>query len=864
MENSSVKNLDLKVLCVDDELAILEIYQDLVLQAGFTPILMQDPTAAIDAFKTDLSSIVMVISDYRMPQMNGFELRAALMAAGGAMVPFVIVSGFIDKDMALTALDLRISSFIDKPAGEQDFCERIAKEATPRVEVIREGQALAGIFVEEGLSILDEMEPVLLSLEHDRTNAEAINAIFRGAHTLKGSSGCLDSDVITRYVHKYEDIISGLKKSQITLTDEIYEILLKGFDRIKGLVASVATKSLHTYNLNEILPELSLNSGSSGTDAAKPGERAAVSPAGAAKGDAHKTKAKDSIAVPINMLDELSGYSGEITVIRNMVNKIVRSLEAQYVGNREFTSLGELLDEMHKINSTIQVRITDLRKVPLAAVFKPIPRTIRDLSRDLGKSIVLGIEGEALRVDNSLAAVCSNSLVHLVRNSADHGVELPAERLAAGKPESGSVHIKCFEANDHVNISIADDGRGIDYLKIKAKALEKGLFTADQLASMNEQQALGIIFASGFSTAAKVTDVSGRGVGMDMVKSSVEAVGGQINIESKPGHGSTFTLRLPIPKSVLIINSLVVESAKHCFAVPQDSILRVLRIEHEQYHQMVQNAATGIVLRRDDTIYPLVDLKDVLQLPSPPLDAAPATGIVEILILRAGALLFALRVDGILDSEEIVVKRLQSCFNPENVYAGATFMGDGSVGLILDVVGLAVLAGVTPSASEQAVMAHESQQSKIDQEIPIVTRDYLLFSFGAKTLFGAPLDQVFRLEELDPKKVQMSGAKRVIIYRDCAMPIYSIEKLLKLAAPDNGTKDLAKERIAVIVARNNEGYVGFEVSKVIDIASSGEKVSDAIRDRIGVAGNAFINERSVTILDLPAVLKYSMTSESVA
>jgi len=451
-----------------------------------------------------------------------------------------------------------------------------------------------------------------------------------------------------------------------------------------------------------------------------------------------------------------------------------------------------------------------------------------------------------------------------VRNSADHGVELPAERLAAGKPESGSVHIKCFEANDHVNISIADDGRGIDYLKIKAKALEKGLFTADQLASMNEQQALGIIFASGFSTAAKVTDVSGRGVGMDMVKSSVEAVGGQINIESKPGHGSTFTLRLPIPKSVLIINSLVVESAKHCFAVPQDSILRVLRIEHEQYHQMVQNAATGIVLRRDDTIYPLVDLKDVLQLPSPPLDAAPATGIVEILILRAGALLFALRVDGILDSEEIVVKRLQSCFNPENVYAGATFMGDGSVGLILDVVGLAVLAGVTPSASEQAVMAHESQQSKIDQEIPIVTRDYLLFSFGAKTLFGAPLDQVFRLEELDPKKVQMSGAKRVIIYRDCAMPIYSIEKLLKLAAPDNGTKDLEKERIAVIVARNNEGYVGFEVSKVIDIASSGEKVSDAIRDRIGVAGNAFINERSVTILDLPAVLKYSMTSESVA
>ena len=859
-----MQNMDLKILCIDDELDILEIYGDQVRSAGFTPILFQDPNLAVEAFKNDLRSIALVISDYRMPQMNGFELRAALMAVGGAAVPFVVISGFVDKEMALKALDLRIAAFIDKPTNQAEFTERVLKEAAARIEVIRESQALSGIFVEEAIAILDEIEPVLLSLEHDRANPDAINAIFRGAHTLKGSSGCLDSDVITKYVHKYEDIISGLKKGQLTLTDEIYEILFKGLDRIKGMVGSIATKSLHTYKLEDILPEVTLRSGGPHLDAAKTEERATVSPGAAGKVDAHKVKAKDSIAVPINMLDELSGYSGEITVIRNMVNKIVRSLEAQYLGNREIISLGELLDEMHKINSTIQLRITDLRKVPLAAVLKPIPRTIRDLSRDLSKSIVLGIDGDTLRVDSSIAAVCSNSLVHLVRNSADHGIELPAERLAAGKPEAGNVQIKCFEANDHVHISIADDGRGIDYLKIRAKALEKGLFTAEQLGGMSEQQTLGIIFASGFSTAAKVTDVSGRGVGMDMVKSSVEAVGGQIDIESKPGYGSTFTMRLPIPKSVLIINSLVVEAANQCFAVPQDAILRVLRMDRAQYQTMVQNAATGVVLRRDDTIYPLISLKDVLGLAKPALAEVAENDVVEILILRAGALLFALQVDGILDSEEIVVKRLQTCFNPQGVYAGATFMGDGSVGLILDVIAVAMLAGVTPSASEQAVVAHESRQAQIAQEVPVVLRDYLLFSFGSKTLFGAPLDQVFRLEEIDPIKVKRSGARRVVIYRDCAMPIYSIEHLLKLTQPESSAALPPKESISVIVTRNKDSYVGFEVSKVVDIASTNQEISSEIRDRVGVAGNAFINEHSVTILDLPAVLKCSLTTGSAA
>ena len=544
-------NFDLKILCVDDEPSILALYESTIKEDGFTPILCSDPLQAVNIYKEQQSSILLVISDYQMPQMTGFEFRKAVMVEDQS-IPFIVVSSYVSKDMALAALNLKIEAFYDKPVLDADLSKIIEKYAKSRMELIRESQVLESVFIEEASTILDEMDSVLLALDHDRSSQEKINLIFRGAHTIKGSSGVLSSDVITRYVHKYEDIISAVKKGQTEFTDSIYEILLKGYDRIKELVSAAGEKKLANYRLDALLPELEVDKNST----KKEGPKKTDTPAAQTVAAGPVQKAKDTISVPISMLEQLSSCSGEITVIRNMVNKLVKGLELQYVGNRDIQNLGELLEEMHKINGTIQTHITDLRKVPLTGVLKPIPRIIRDLAKDLNKSIDLVIEGDKLRVDNALATVCSNSLVHLVRNSADHGIESLAVRRELGKPESGTINIKCKEVGEEVQISIQDDGKGIDPKMIRNKAIEKGIHTAQQLSEMNEQQILGIIFASGFSTAAKVTDVSGRGVGMDMVRSSVEAVGGQIHIESKPGKGSTFLLKLPIPKSVLIITAL--------------------------------------------------------------------------------------------------------------------------------------------------------------------------------------------------------------------------------------------------------------------------------------------------------------------
>ena len=852
-------NLDLKILCIDDEPDILEIYGQVVTSAGFTPILCTSPVDAEQRFRDEIGVIALVISDMQMPLKSGLEFRAAILPEGLA-VPFLVVSSFITKELALQAIDLKIDGFFDKPLSDLDLVGLIEKFAKPRLESIRESQMIEAIFLEEATDIIDEMDSVLLALDHERSSVEQLNLIFRGIHTIKGSSGVLPSPIVTRYAHRYEDIISSLKKGELEFTDPVYEILLKGFDRIKELIAAAKAKTLRTYRLEDILKDLELHP-VAGASAGVTQQQGAKEPPQAAA----QQKPKDSISVPIEILEKLSGCSGEITVIRNMVNKLVRSIAQQNPGSSDVQNLGELLDEMHKVNGTVQTYITDLRKVPISNVLRTVPRIVRDLSKDLKKPLALKVEGEKLRIDNSLAHVLSNSLVHLLRNSADHGIEDPATRKALGKPETGSVIMDCREVGEEILITIKDDGRGIDPEKIRAKALEKGLYTAAQLGEMSPSQTLAIIFASGFSTAAKVSDVSGRGVGMDMVKTSVEAVGGNITIDSQVGRGSTFTLRLPVPRSVLIITSLIVECAGRVFALPQDSIQRVMRIDLALAPDVLQMASLGKTLRLGELIFPLVSLRSILSLDLPVsqnLDTASATSnsdILSVLILKTENLEYALLVDRIHDSEEIVVKRMNSCFNPTAAFAGATFMGDGSVGLILDVAGIAKLANLdsskTAGAADVDTASHADSAANIKPE---KLQNFLLFRLKGKALFGVPLGQVFRLEELDSAKIKRSGAERVIIYRDSVMPLLAFDRLLNLASAkdelDHDKPGPIRLRIPTIVAKGADGYFGLEVESVIDIAETEAEVSPAIRDRKGIVGNTFIREHNVTIVDLEKVL----------
>ena len=853
---------EFKIVCLYDERDIVDLYEAYILKYGFSPVKFLDPRKALEYIKNEMDSIILIICDYNMDIMTGFEFRKLLLELK-VQIPFVIISAYITTKMALEGVELKISAFLEKPINEKSIIETIEKYSQDRLEFLQEMQSLENTFLEEAHGILDDVEQGLLSLEADKDNLDVLKLIARNVHTLKGSSGFLSVNTVTKYVHSYEDIVSGLQKGELQFNEQISALLFLGFDRIKELIQSIPLKTLKNYNLNSLLPELNLKPEvtaqknepetnlKDSNSVSKTSKENALT-----QKNTQKSTVKDTLSVPVSMLDELSYSSGEITVLRNMVNKIVRSLEVQYINNKDVQNLGELLEEMHKINGTIQTRIVDLRKVPLSHCLKSIPRMVHDLCRSLGKKVELDLLGETLRVDNSLVSVCNHSLVHLIRNSIDHGIEMPEDRKRAGKNESGKVFIHCSEERDEIRIKIRDDGHGINYLKIKSKALEKELFTEAQLDKMSETQILDIIFSSGFSTAAQVTDVSGRGVGMDMVKSSVEAVGGQIQIETKVGLGTTFTLKLPIPKSVLIINSLLVEAGERCFAIPQDSIIHILRLEQDQTKEAIYQIATGMILKWADTIYPLLYLNSILTQKNHIDQEILYSRDLEILIVRSDDLVYALLVDSILDSEEIVVKMLEPYLNYAGIYTGATFMGDGTIGLILDLKGIAKLGGIHGEiAFAKEEKMNQAQINAFKNKESSDFENYLLFYLGNQTLYGTPLSQVFRLEEFNSSQIKYSGSQEVAIYREKLMSIYSLNSILNIPIELENSNHGEEDKIPLVVIQGKKGTIGLKVSQVLDIMENEEEISDAIRDRIGIMGNTFMRGQIVTILDLPAVLE---------
>ena len=397
---------------------------------------------------------------------------------------------------------------------------------------------------------------------------------------------------------------------------------------------------------------------------------------------------------------------------------------------------------MHKINGKMQSRITDLRKVPMQNVYRPLPRLIRDINQNLGKDIKLNLTGSDLKVDTSLAQVMNNSLVHIIRNCADHGIESNEERAASGKSPNGTIKIEAKESGEFVFLDISDDGKGINPDVIGSKAMEKGLVTDDDLQRMGRKKILSLILAPGFSTAEAVTEYSGRGVGMDMVQSSVNAIGGRIDIDSESGKGSQFSFRLPIPRSVLIINSLLVSVRSRIFNIPQDNIARLIRLDEEKKKTMLRKAQNTDVLDLEGSLLPLVRLEEVLFTGEgeEPAEVSPEEhGELCIVVVKSETINYGLIVDSIEDAEEIVVKPLARHLNKHKIFSGATFAGDGKVGLILDVDGI---AEKTRIADESAAAGDDSAQAE-DQTRQ--TRDYLMFTLDSRGQYATPLQQVFRL-----------------------------------------------------------------------------------------------------------------------
>jgi two-component system chemotaxis sensor kinase CheA len=570
-------------------------------------------------------------------------------------------------------------------------------------------------------------------------------------------------------------------------------------------------------------------------------------PAASLTGDAEPLTAPDgsavydaSVRIHVELLDKLMTIAGEIVLARNQILQY-----SQQHGNPSFQNTCR---QLNLITTELQEHVMKTRLQPIGNVWNRFPRLVRDSASACGKKVRLETEGSETELDKTLIEAIRDPLTHLVRNAIDHGIEPPERRRAARKSEEGCVRLRAYHEGGQVNVEIGDDGGGIDPERIKHRAVEQRLITAEQAARMGTHTLLGLIFLPGFSTAPAVTTLSGRGVGMDVVKTNIEKIGGSVDVHSTVGRGTTVRIRIPL--TLAIIKVLVVTSAGDRYAVPQVSIVELVRVEGEKARKGIQRVHGALVYRYRDRLLPLVNLNQVLKVEA---DRTGEDDAVNIVVLQAADRQFGLVVDRINDTQEIVVKPLWKHLKSLACFAGATVMGDGKVALILDVFGLAQRAGAVSDLQGWAVAETQPAAAR-----PAERPSVLLVEGRNRGRMAIPLSKVARLEEFPRARVEWVADRRVVQYGGQIMPLLDVDTVLGSAshpAPRPGA-ELSEdtEAVQVVVYAQQERPVGLIVERILDIVERDSDVQGP-SSRPGVECTAVIQGQVTEMLDVPALIR---------
>ena len=531
--------------------------------------------------------------------------------------------------------------------------------------------------------------------------------------------------------------------------------------------------------------------------------------------------ADQSIRVDVDLLDKLMNLVGELVLTRNQLIRAIGS-----VADPGMTRTGQRLN---LITSELQESVMKTRMQAIDHLWSKLPRVVRDLSSTFGKQIRLAQEGKETELDRSLLEAVKDPLTHLVRNAVDHGIETPDERAAAGKTPEGTLTLRAYHEGGHVIVEVRDDGAGIDPDKIARIAVEKGLVSRDQLSAMDRREVLALVFRPGFSTARAVTNVSGRGVGMDVVKTNIERIGGAVDVDSIVGQGTTW--RLTIPLTLAIIQALTIECGDQRYVIPQVAVHELVYLDG-QSGRVVEHAMDAPVYRLRGKLLPLVYLDDTLGLAR----EGAHDKDVYVAVLQAEGKRFGLVVDRVLNTEEVVVKPLTSRFKDIGVYAGATLLGDGRVALILDVASLARRAHLAAGA--------ERTDTDTTQRRGTGNGDRLLIAGVGDRRVAIPLDMVTRLEEFPVERIERTGSREVVQYRDQILPVLRLSHMLGAYETEPGPT------VPVVVYTENGRSVALAVEKILDIVEEGLDNSRRDFGDDGLLGSAVIQQRVTELLDV--------------
>lgn len=709
-------------------------------------------------------------------------------------------------------------------------------------------------FLVESHENLDQLDRDLVELEQQPDSRERLSSIFRTIHTIKGTSGFLAFNRLEQLTHVGETLLSRLRDGDLAMPPPIAEALLSMVDTVRALLDAIERTSRDTDPAVEIAPVVAVleellaapaaDSETPDAAAQEPVVSPAVSSAAAevpapvevleesAEPVERRAVVEASVRVDVDLLDGLVDLVGELVLTRNQL--LQRSLSSEDI---ELVRASQRLD---LVASELQESVMQTRMQPIGQVWSKLPRVVRDLSHQLGREVELVMDGHDTELDRSLLEAVKDPLTHLVRNSLDHGIERPEVRVAAGKPAKGTLSLRAYHESGQVVVEIADDGAGIDPQRIGAVAVERGVVTRDQLARMDTREVLGLIFRPGFSTAAAVSNISGRGVGMDVVRTNIERIGGSVDVSSELGRGTTTRVRIPL--TLAIIPALVVGEGEERYAIPQANLVELVRIEGDDLRRQVENLAGAPVLRLRGKLLPLVSLAEALGGPRQESDA------LTVVVLQSDDVRFGLCVSTVHDTQEIVVKPIGRQLKALAMYAGATIMGDGRVALILDVAGIASTSGVgaaQPDTGDGRAGLRDDRTSLLVLEVADGQRAAL------------PLAAVARLEEFAHDRIERSGMTEVVQYRDGILPLVRLATAIGL--PD--TSDRGKQ-VSVVVHEPHDGErgaVGIVIDRVLDVVEVAVTAS-AVGRRAGVSGSAVVQDRVTDLVDLDEVVARSGVS----
>ncbi|MBD2445775.1 chemotaxis protein CheW [Nostoc sp. FACHB-152] len=742
-------------------------------------------------------------------------------------------------------------------------------------------------FLVESYESLDQIEKSIIELEKTSNNQAALDQIYRSLHTLKGNCGFLPFPKLESLAHAGESLLSYLRDKiggaidgNFKLTPQIISTLLQTVDTIRQVLFQIKTTKhegeddyypliqaltqlQETPQIVEIYP----------SPVQQPSELAEVS---------LTTSESAYIRVNVSLLDQVMNLVGELVLVRNQV--------IGWSDKFKDTTFAASCQRLSLITTGLQEGIMKTRLQPISTIWQKFPRVIRDLAIANGKQVQVEMQGADIELDKSIIEGIKDPLTHLVRNCIDHGIELPTERTARGKSTTGKIFLKAFHENGKVNIEIGDDGQGLSPTQLKRRAQQLGLISPGQAEIMSDTEAINLIFLPGFSTTEQVTNLSGRGVGMAIVKSNIDKINGNIEIDNQPGKGTTFKLKIPL--TLTIIPALIVTSGGDRYAIPQASLQELVRLEPEQALKNIEVYYDVPVYRLREQLIPLLYLNQILQ-PSDTPDGAKLTpnltpqphslvgngekskplsskerglergfsdtvksqpnmhisadtpNALNLVIIQADNYQFGLVVDTIEDIEEIVVKPLGKQLKSLSLFAGATIMGDGKVALIMDVVSLARLAQLNEKQQLLSSMsgANITQEDSDRQMI-------LLFQGPQGALMGIPIAIALRLERITCTAIEKVGNQDVVRIFDKIVPLIDLKRIFISDEPAYQTDMLQ----LIVVSPNAELNVGLVVERILDIVEESLTIK-GIPSRPGVLFNAVIGGKITEILDVDAVIK---------